>query len=437
MNNGVLKKNLGITTAISIVVGCVIGSGIFFKPQAIYSATHGAPGLGLIAWIITGIVSICGALTFAEIAIMFPRTGGIVTYLKEAFGETIGFLAGWIQVLVFYPAMISALAVAFSNQLSLFLKTDQYIIVIAIGCIIILAGMNSLGSKPAGRLQIIFTVSKLIPIVLLIIFGFIKGQNDAPLFSPMIGKDINTVVVLGQLMVSVLFAFEGWTGVGAIAGELKNPGKDLPRAIIGGVSIIMAIYLIINIAYLKVIPASSLAFLKAPAAAVAIKLFGNIGGKIIAVGIMISVFGACNGFLMSGSRVAFAMAQEETLPFSSYLSKLNKDKVPFYSIFLVALIGIIYSISGQFNLLTDLAVFSSWLFYTLTFIAVIKLRKDKPLIKREYKVILYPMVPLIAVISGLFVVVNQLFLSGTRSTVLSFASLGVLLLGYLYYKHFN
>lgn len=437
MNNGVLKKNLGITTAISIVVGCVIGSGIFFKPQAIYSATHGAPGLGLIAWIITGIVSICGALTFAEIAIMFPRTGGIVTYLKEAFGETIGFLAGWIQVLVFYPAMISALAVAFSNQLSLFLKTDQYIIVIAIGCIIILAGMNSLGSKPAGRLQIIFTVSKLIPIVLLIIFGFIKGQNDAPLFSPMIGKDINPIVVLGQLMVSVLFAFEGWTGVGAIAGELKNPGKDLPRAIIGGVSIIMAIYLIINIAYLKVIPASSLAFLKAPAAAVAIKLFGNIGGKIIAVGIMISVFGACNGFLMSGSRVAFAMAQEETLPFSSYLSKLNKDKVPFYSIFLVALIGIIYSISGQFNLLTDLAVFSSWLFYTLTFIAVIKLRKDKPLIKREYKVILYPMVPLIAVISGLFVVVNQLFLSGTRSTVLSFASLGVLLLGYLYYKHFN
>ena len=437
MNNGVLKKNLGITTAISIVVGCVIGSGIFFKPQAIYSATHGAPGLGLIAWIITGIVSICGALTFAEIAIMFPRTGGIVTYLKEAFGETIGFLAGWIQVLVFYPAMISALAVAFSNQLSLFLKTDQYIIVIAIGCIIILAGMNSLGSKPAGRLQIIFTVSKLIPIVLLIIFGFIKGQNDAPLFSPMIGKDINTVVVLGQLMVSVLFAFEGWTGVGAIAGELKNPGKDLPRAIIGGVSIIMAIYLIINIAYLKVIPASSLAFLKAPAAAVAIKLFGNIGGKIIAVGIMISVFGACNGFLMSGSRVAFAMAQEETLPFSSYLSKLNKDKVPFYSIFLVALIGIIYSISGQFNLLTDLAVFSSWLFYTLTFIAVIKLRKDKPLIKREYKVILYPMVPLIAVISGLFVVINQLFLSGIRSTVLSFASLGVLLLGYLYYKHFN
>lgn len=437
MNNGVLKKNLGITTAISIVVGCVIGSGIFFKPQAIYSATHGAPGLGLIAWIITGIVSICGALTFAEIAIMFPITGGIVTYLKEAFGETIGFLAGWIQVLVFYPAMISALAVAFSNQLSLFLKTDQYIIVIAIGCIIILAGMNSLGSKPAGRLQIIFTVSKLIPIVLLIIFGFIKGQNDAPLFSPMIGKDINTVVVLGQLMVSVLFAFEGWTGVGAIAGELKNPGKDLPRAIIGGVSIIMAIYLIINIAYLKVIPASSLAFLKAPAAAVAIKLFGNIGGKIIAVGIMISVFGACNGFLMSGSRVAFAMAQEETLPFSSYLSKLNKDKVPFYSIFLVALIGIIYSVSGQFNLLTDLAVFSSWLFYTLTFIAVIKLRKDKSFIKREYKVPFYPIIPLIAIISGLFVVINQLFLSGIRSTVLSFASLGVLLLGYLYYKYFS
>ncbi len=423
-----LKKNLGVATAMATVVGCVIGSGVFFKPQAIYTVTGGAPGLGILAWIITGLASIAAALTFAEVAIMIPKTGGMVAYLEEIYSPIVGFLAGWIQTLVFYPAMISALAVAFAQQASLFVG-ENFMIPIAVGAIVLIIFLNSLGSSVGGGVQVVFTVCKLIPLILLMVFGFLKGGGNNAIFTPMVGDGLNPAVVLGQLMVAVLFAFEGWTNVGAIAGEMKRPGRDLPIAIVGGVSVIMAVYFVINIAYLWVLPADQLATLSAPASAVALELFGDIGGKLVSVGIMISVFGACNGFVLSGSRVAYSLAATQTLPFSSTLSVLNRAQVPVNAIILVGGIGCIYAVSGRFNLLTDLAVISSWMFYTLTFIGVMKLRRDRPDAVRTYKVPLYPIVPVIAVVSGIFVIVNQIFLAGIQSTILSLGSIVVTLLG--------
>ncbi len=431
-----LKKNLGVATAMSVVVGCVIGSGVFFKPQAIYTATGGAPGLGMLAWIITGLASIAAALTFAEIAIMIPKTGGIVAYLEEAFNPLLGFLSGWVQTLLFYPAMILALAVICAQQAALFVG-EGFTVPLAIAIIILIIFLNNLGSKVGGGVQVIFTICKLIPLFLLMIFGFIRGDGANPIFSPMLAEGLNPAVVLGQLMVAILFAFEGWTGVGAIAGEMKNPGRDLPIAIVGGVSAIMAVYFVINVAYLWVLPASELANLTAPASAVALKIFGDIGGRIISVGIMISVFGACNGFVLSGSRVAYSLAAEDNFPLSKPLSKLNNAQVPTNSIILVGGLGCIYAISGQFNLLTDLAVFSSWIFYTLTFVAVIKLRKDRPDVVRTYRVPLYPVIPIIAVVSGLYVIVNQIFLSGMQSTLISLGSLALMLAGIPVYKLIN
>ena len=169
-----LKKNLGVATAMATVVGCVIGSGVFFKPQAIYTVTGGAPGLGILAWVITGLASIAAALTFAEVAIMIPKTGGMVAYLEEIYSPIVGFLAGWIQTLVFYPAMISALAVAFAQQAALFVG-ESFMIPIAVGVIILIIFLNSLGSSVGGGVQVIFTVCKLIPLFLLMVFGFLKG----------------------------------------------------------------------------------------------------------------------------------------------------------------------------------------------------------------------------------------------------------------------
>jgi len=423
-----LKKNLGVVTAMATVVGCVIGSGVFFKPQAIYSATGGAPGLGMLAWIITGLASIAAALTFAEVAIMIPKTGGMVAYLEEIYGPIVGFLAGWVQVLLFYPAMVAALAVIFAQQAELFIG-EGFVVPLAMLAIVVIVFLNNLGSSVGGGIQVIFTICKLIPLILLIVFGFIKGSGENPIFSYMLADGLSPGVVLGQLMVSVLFAFEGWTNVGAIAGEMKNPGKDLPRAIVGGVSVIMAVYFVINIAYLWVLPASELATLKAPASAVALAIFGNVGGKIISIGIMVSVFGACNGFILSGSRVAYSLAETGNFPCSKVLAKLNKAQVPTNSIILVGLIGSLYAITGQFNLLTDLAIISSWAFYTLTFIGVMKLRKDRPEAERTYKVPLYPVIPILAIISGVYVILNQLFMSGRQSTLLSLGSIGIALVG--------
>lgn len=261
------------------------------------------------------------------------------------------------------------------------------------------------------------------------IFGFVRGAGTNPVFTPMVGEGLSPMVVLGQLMIAILFAFEGWTNVGAIAGEMKNPGKDLPVAIVGGVSLIMAVYFIINLAYLWVLPASELATLTAPASAVAVKILGKLGGQIVSIGIIVSVFGSCNGFILSGSRVAYSLAAEGKFPFHKTFAKLNGAQVPANAIMLVGGIGAFYALSGQFNLLTDLAVFSSWTFYTLTFIGVIKLRKDRPNAVRTYKVPLYPIVPLIAIASGIFVIINQIFLAGHRSTIISIASIIVMLLG--------
>jgi APA family basic amino acid/polyamine antiporter len=427
-NNQGLKKNLGVATAMSIVVGCVIGAGVFFKPYAIYQATGGAPGMGMLAWIVGGFASIVAALTFAEVAVLIPKTGGMVAYLGEVYNEKIGFLAGWMQTVIFYPAFLAGYGVNVGSELGAFLGM-QYALPIAMAVIIALVALNALGSKTAGGIQVVSTICKLIPLFLLMIFGFIFGSGNHPIFTPMVAEGKNSAAVLGSTLLAVLFAFEGWTNVGTIAGEMKNPGRDLPRAIVGGVSIIMAVYFIINMAYLWVIPADQLMNLESPASAVAMEIFGPTGGLLIKIGIIISVIGAANGFLMSGSRVAYLLACQNTLPASRRLSSLNKNQVPANSIILVGFLACLYSLSGKFDMLTDLAVFSCWIFYTLTFACVMKLRRTKPDLPRKYKVPLYPVIPILAILSGLYVMASQLFLSGSGPRILSIGSIAITLLG--------
>lgn len=423
-----MRKDLSWMTATSIVVGCVIGAGVFFKPYAIYQATGGAPGMGILAWVLGGLMSIFGALTFAEVAILIPKTGGMVAYLTEAFGEPIGFLAGWMQVVIFYPSFLAGYGVKVGSELGEYLG-PQFELPIALAVIFALVALNCLGSRAAGGMQVVATVCKLVPLAVLIVFGFALGSGSNPVLTPLVGEGKEVGGVLGSTLLAVLFAFEGWTNVGTIAGEMKDPARDLPRAIVGGVSIIMAVYLAINVAYLWVIPASELMNLESPAAAVATKLFGAGGGTLIKVGIIISVIGAGNGFLMSGSRVAYQLAEQRTLPASGQLSALNGSRVPQNSIILIGALACVYSLSGEFDLLTDLGVFSCWVFYTLTFVCVIHLRRTHPEWERTYRVPLYPVVPALAIASGLFVIFSQLFLSGERALVMSLASVGITLLG--------
>ena len=427
MENKQLQKSLGIVAALSTVVGMVIGGGVFFKPQAVYTLTGGAPGLGILAWIIAGIMTITAGLTAAEVSAAIPKTGGMMVYIEEIYGKKLGFLTGWMQTVLFFPATAAAIAVMFGQQAALLLNNSSLVMPMTIGVILLIGILNTFGSKTSGAIQTVSTVCKLIPLGLIIVFGFIKGSGDNPIMNPLVAEGIRPMGVIGQLLVAILFAYDGWINVGALAGEMKNPGKDLPKAIIGGLSIVMAINVVINLAYLWVLPASELAQYASPASIVAEKIFGPVGGKLINVGILVSVFGCLNGYLLTGPRIPYTLANQKLLP--ATWGKLNKNGVPANATLFMAALSAIYALSGQFNLLSDLSMFAIWAFYTLTFIGVIKLRKTQPDLKRPYKVPFYPVIPIISICSGLFVVIDQLFLAGMKSSMISLGGVIVTLIG--------
>ncbi len=433
MENKQLQKNLGAAAALSTVVGMVIGGGVFFKPQAVYEITGGAPGLGMIAWVLAGIMTITAGLTAAEVSAAIPKTGGMMVYIEEIYGKKLGFLTGWMQSVLFFPATIAAISVMFGQQAAILLGNESLVIPMTVGVILLIGILNTFGSKTSGAIQTVSTVCKLIPLVLIIVFGFIKGGGDNPIVQPLVAEGISPTGVIGQLLVAILFAYDGWINVGTLAGEMKDPGKDLPKAIVGGLSLVMAVYVVINLAYLWVLPANELAQYASPASAVATELFGPIGGKIITVGILISVFGCINGYLLTGPRIIYTLGQQKSIPVS--FGKLNKNDVPANATLLMAVLAALYALSGQFNLLSDLSMFAVWSFYVLTFIGVMKLRKTHPNLHRPYKVPLYPIVPLIAIFSGLFVVLNQLFFAGAKSTMMSLGGVIVTLIGLPVYSY--
>ena len=428
-----LQKNLGAAAALSTVVGMVIGGGVFFKPQAVYEITGGGPGLGMIAWVLAGIMTITAGLTAAEVSAAIPKTGGMMVYIEEIYGKKLGFLTGWMQSVLFFPATIAAISVMFGQQAAILLGNESLVIPMTVGVILLIGVLNTFGSKTSGAIQTVSTVCKLIPLVLIIVFGFIKGGGNNPIVQPLVAEGISPTGVIGQLLVAILFAYDGWINVGAIAGEMKNPGKDLPKAIVGVLSFVMGVYVVINLAYLWVLPASELAKYASPASAVAEVLFGSIGGKIINVGILVSIFGCINGYLLTGPRITYTLGKQKTIPV--IFGKLNKNDVPANATLLMAVLSALYALSGQFNLLSDLAMFAVWSFYVLTFIGVMKLRKTHPNLNRPYKVPLYPIIPLIAIFSGLFVVLNQLLFAGAKSTMMSLGGVVITLIGLPVYSY--
>ncbi len=425
-----LQKNLGLAAALSTVIGMVIGGGVFFKPQAVYTLTGGAPGLGLIAWVAAGILTITAGLTAAEVSAAIPKTGGMMVYIEEIYGKKLGALTGWMQCALFFPATIAALAVMFSEQtISLLGLSSGLLIPLAIATILLIAILNTLGSKTSGAIQTVSTIGKLVPLAIIIICGFFMGEGNNPIVTPITAEGISPMAVIGQVLIAILFAYDGWINVGALAGEMKNPGKDLPKAIVGGLAAVMAVYLIINVAYLWVLPADQLATFSNPAAAVATALFGPVGGKIVTGGILISVFGCANGYLLTGPRVLYTLGTQKSIPGYKTIGALNKNNVPANATLVMAVVGCLYAMSGQFNLLTDLSMFAIWSFYVLTFIGVIILRKKQPDLHRPYRVPMYPVIPCIAIAGGLFVVLNQLLFAGMTNTLISLGGVLVTLIG--------
>lgn len=429
-----LKREMGLASALATVMGTVIGGGVFFKVASV-TTEAGTANLTLFVWLLGGLLTICAGLTVAELATAIPKTGGAIKYIEYTYGKPWAFLLGWAQMLIYFPANVAALSIVFSTQLiNLFHLTAGLLIPLAILCAVSLTLINFLGARVGGALQVVTLIFKLIPIALIVIFGLLA---PAPVHFSLLpltaAPEHNFWTALGSGLLATMFAYDGWLNVGSIAGELKRPKRDLPLAIVLGLALITLIYVVINFVFLRTLPLTALQGNLNAAADAAFQIFGNLGGKLVTIGILISVYGAINGYTLTGMRIPFALAYENQLPFSQYLRRLTTHtKVPYLAGLFELAVAIIMMLLGSFDLLTDMLVFVIWIFSCLIFIAVFILRRREPEMVRPYKVPGYPVIPLLALAGGLFILVAT-FLTQPS---LAFTGLGLTAIGLpLYYWH--
>lgn len=434
----ILKRQISFGQALATVVGTVIGGGVFFKIGSISHET-GTPSLTLFVWILAGIVSIASGLTVSEIAAALPVTGGSIKYIEYTYGKVWGFLFGWAQMLVYFPANIAALSVVFGQQFAvLFGFPTKYATLIALLLALFLMSLNFISTKFSTRMQSAMTILKAIPIALIVIFGLFNpakiSVNLLPLSS---GHNVSFGAGLSGGLLAALFAYDGWINVTNLAGEVKEPEKNLSRAIIIGLSAITLIYVLVNYAFLTAIPFKEIIGNQNTAYLASLKLFGSLGGKLITIGILISVYGAINGFMLTGMRIPYTLAKDKMLPFSNKIGRTNINTgVPTISALIILTVSLIMIFLGTFDLLTNMLVFVMWTFTTLISIAVVVLRYREPKLDRPYVVPWYPIIPIISIGGGLFIVISTVI----NEFWLSITGIGLTALGlpvYYYMKKHN
>lgn len=434
-----LEKRYGFTVAFSMVVGMVIGVGIFFKAEKILQQAHCNPKIALLAWTLGGIISILSGLTVAEIAAAVTESGGMIAWVKKVYGKKLAFLVGWAQFVIYFPAMILTLAYYFGLYTTNFLgieSNNNLIWIIAISTIIFMYIVNIFTTNVGGKIQTCATFAKVVPLLLITILGFLSSNNGkGVLYVP---QDLNLpqtspLLLLGLALVPVMFAFDGWIFVGNIAGDLKDIKKDLPRSIIWGLGFVAVFYLLLNIALLHVFPSDMLA--KVGMSGVANQLFGELGAKFIFLGIMISAFGGLNGMVLASTRVPYTLGVEESIVKKEFFSKVDeKHKQPINSAIvmcIMCLVWVVYAyITKSQDTVGDIAVALFWLINCLVFLAVFILRKREPELERPYKVPFYPIIPILALLGGVSIFIYASISSPKNMLV----SVILAILGLLFYR---
>ena len=429
-----LKKEIGLFGGIAVIAGIMIGSGIFVFGSLILTRVGYALGLSLLVWLIGGIITLFSGLTYAELGTMYPETGGYYVYLRKAYGKKMAFLSGTMNFVLASSGSIALLALVFGDILTyIFPGVTSYVKWIAAFVIILLSIINYLGVKFGSMVQKIFLVAKLIPIVGIIIIGLFLGTENVVLdFVPQGGEPIAKIfTMIGFGVVGTLWAYEGWTNLNTVSGEMKNVSKDLPKAIIFAISGVTLIYVLFTFAIYRLIPLNDLIALSNDGAVLPIPammaIFGNTGMYIVFVAVLISVFGALNGSVMVFPRVYYAMAKDQTF-FKSFEKVDKKYQTPSVAIFGSMVMSLSLLFFNVESLLT-FVVFTGLIFNTLIFISVFLFRKREPNHPRPYKVWGYPYVPAIAIVGmvGLFIATL------VEDLVPSLIGLGVLVVAYLVY----
>lgn len=426
---GTLRKDLGFLAAVSIVVGVVIGSGIFFKPGTVIR-NAGSGSAALLAWVLGGLITLAAGLTIAELAAAIPKTGGLYIYMNEIYGDFWGFLLGWVQTVIYTPGSVAALAIVFATQASVLVPMGAITQkLLAIGVMALLLIFNIVGTKQGGIVQTVATVGKLIPIVAITVWGLLRGGAEAT--PAVLSPAISGATGLGAAILATLWAYDGWINVTNVAGEIRDPAKLLPRSIISGIGFVLIVYVLINVAFMRVVPPQALAASATPATEVANKLFGPMGSKLISASILVSIFGALNGYILTGARVPYAMSTRGLLPGSRYFGRLHPHyQTPASALILIGVLAVAYIITGSFDRLTTLSVFVLWVFFVMALFAVFILRARQPDLARPYRVPLYPLIPLIGIAGGLYILISTL----VTSTQDAFLGIGIAIIGIPIYR---
>lgn len=402
-----LPRRLGLWSAVAVLVGSTIGSGIFRVPSTVAGATEAVGAAGLL-WVLGGIVALTGALTVAELATMYPRSGGIFVYIREAWGPLPAFLFGWTELVVIRPSALGAIAMIFAEYTRTFWAlSDVQVRVVAGAAIALLAFTNYRSLIWAAMVENATTAAKVLALVGLAIIAFIFGDFASGALAGEISFQPRSWGGFGVALIAVMWTYDGWADLTFLAGEVKDPGKTLPRALLGGTLLIALVYLAVNAAYLWVLPLDRMAASDLVAADTATVIFGHAGAAIVAALVMLSAFGALTGSMMTGPRIFWAMA-DEGLFFKPIARVHPRFGTPHVAIILAAVLGIGYVSIRTFEQLADAFILGIWPFYALAVGAVFVLRRREPDAERPYRTIGYPVVPLVFLIASVGILGNSL-----------------------------
>lgn len=425
-----LPRTLTFFDGAALLVGSVIGSGIFVVPSLIAQRVP-EPGLVIAIWIFSGVLVLCGALTLAELGAMLPHSGGLYVYMREAYGPFWAFLYGWTIMLVAIPSSIAALTSVFLLYLKLFvpltLAAEKGI---GIGVLLGLGLVNARGAKQGAGVQNTFTILKVAGLVGLIALAVLTRRGDAANLLPVLPDQFSPglLTAIGLAMISTLFAYDGWQFVSLLAGEIRDPGRNVPRSIIVGVLVVIALYVSANLAYIYVLGQPRIATAERVAADAMREMIGPVGATLIAGVILCSTFGAISANVLAGPRVLFAMGRDGLL--FAQLARIHpRYETPATAIWALAIWSAVLTLTGGYEHLITMSGFANWIFFTMIVLSVIVLRRRHPEWARPYRVTGYPLTVIVFVLVSSVFVLNTL-VEAPRSSLLGLA---LLLVGVPFY----
>jgi len=448
-----LQRVLGLGSAVAIVIGTVIGSGVFLVPSTMIRFVGSVQELFAV-WVVAGLLTLFGALTYAELAAAMPEAGGEYVYLSAAYGPFWGYLYGWTQLWVAKSGSIATLAAGFYTYLTAFfpalgisilvlpwhigpggsLLEIHYGQVVAIAVILVLAAVNYVGVRSGGNVQVFVTVVKMALIAGIIVAGILFGKGDLAHFHSSIAGT-GGMTGFFAAMVSALWAYDGWNNVSMVSSEIRDPQRNLPRSLIFGTAAVILTYLLINIAYFYVLSPSQVAASHRVAADMMSSLYGRAAAGAVTVAVLISIFAALNGSILAGSRVPYAMARDGL--FFRIASVVHpRFKTPGNSMIMLCVWSSVVVLSGWYDDLYNFVIFGSWILYLMTAVSLFVLRRKQPFLERPYRVTGYPVVPVLFVcVAGLLLVTT--LQTRPRESLMGLGLMALSVPFYFYWKRRN